>query len=460
MNDDDYKFGFKSDVKPVFKSGKGLSDKLVDEISDFKNEPQWLRNFRHNALDLFFSMPMPSFGVDLSFLNFDDFHFYVKPSDRPKHSWDDVPKDIKDTFDKLGIPESEREFLAGTGAQFESDVVYHNLEKQLADKGVIFISIEEGIKDFPDLFQKYFASVVPPSDNKFAALNSAVFSGGSFIYVPKGVDVGLPLQAYFRMNSENLGQMERTLIIADEGAKLHYVEGCSAPIYSSDSLHAAVVELIVLEKAHVQYSTVQNWSSNVLNLVTKRAKVFKDASMFWLDCNIGSKVNMKYPSCVLMEEGAHGELQSVALAKKGQWQDAGGKMIHLASNTSSVVNSRSISKDGGRASYRGLVKVKSGVKDVKVKVNCDALLIDDVSRSDTYPVMDVNSSDVVVEHEATVSKIGEEQLFYLMSRGFSEESATKMIVNGFIEPIVKKLPMEYAVELNRLMEIEMDNSIS
>lgn len=455
----DYKYGFKTKTKSVFKSKKGLNEDIIREISDMKKEPKWMLDFRLKALKLFKNKKMPKWGADLSGIDFDDIYYYVKPSEKLTRSWDEVPDEIKETFERLGVPQAEREFLAGTGAQFESEMVYHNLREDLAEKGVIFEDIDSALKNHPELFKKYFASVVPAADNKFAALNSAVWSGGSFIYVPKGVSVDLPLQAYFRINGPLMGQFERTLIIADEGAKVHYIEGCTAPSYSSQSLHAAVVEIVVNKGARVQYTTVQNWSHNVNNLVTKRAKAFKDAEMFWLDCNLGSKVTMKYPAVFLMEKGAKAEVQSIALAGAGQHQDAGAKIVHLAGNTSSVINSRSISKGGGRTTYRGLLQVAPGVSDVKSKVKCDALMLDSDSRSDTYPVMKIDNDEVNIEHEATVSKVGEEQLFYLMSRGLSEDEAATMIVNGFIDPIVKKLPLEYAVEMNRLVEMEMEGSI-
>lgn len=455
----DYKYGFNVESKSVFKADKGLTENIVRKISEYKQEPEWMLEFRLRALKIFREKPMPPWGADLSGIDFDNIHYYIKPSERSMRDWADVPDEIKDTFERLGVPEAERKFLAGSGAQFESEMVYHNLQEDLAKQGVIFDGIDDALKNHPELFKEYFSTVVPPADNKFAALNSAVWSGGSFIYVPKGIHIELPLQAYFRINAENMGQFERTLIIADEGSSVHYVEGCTAPTYSSDSLHSAVVEIIVKKGARVQYTTVQNWSNNVYNLVTKRAKAFRDAEMFWLDCNLGSKVTMKYPAVLLMEPGAKAEIQSIAFAGKTQHQDAGAKVIHLAPNTSSTVNSKSISKAGGRSSYRGLVKVNPGAKDSKSKVVCDALLLDADSRSDTYPTMDILDDDVTIEHEATVSKIGEEQMFYLMSRGLSEQEAATMIVNGFIHPIVKMLPMEYAIELNRLIEMEMEGSI-
>lgn len=455
----DYQHGFHVDSKSIFKSGKGLTREIVEEISRQKNEPAWMLELRLKALDIFRAKPMPTWGGDLSGIDFENIHYYLKPSDRPTRSWDEVPDEIKMTFERLGVPEAERKFLAGSGAQFESEMVYHNLQDSLAKKGVIFEGTDAALQKYPEFFKEYFGTVVPAGDNKFAALNSAVWSGGSFIYVPKGVHIELPLQAYFRINAENMGQFERTLIIADEGSSVHYVEGCTAPTYSSDSLHSAVVEIIVKKGARVQYTTIQNWSNNVYNLVTKRAKAFQDATMFWLDCNLGSKLTMKYPAVFLMEPGAKAEVLSVAFAGKGQHQDAGAKVVHMAPNTSSTITSKSISKAGGRTSYRGLVRVYPGAKGVKSRVACDALLLDENSRSDTYPTMDIKEDDVSIAHEATVSKIGEEQLFYLMSRGLSEQEAATMIVNGFIEPIVKVLPMEYAIEMNRLIELEMEGSV-
>jgi len=455
----DYQYGFHVDNKDVYKAKKGLTEEIVREISRQKNEPQWMLDFRLKALGIFRAKPMPTWGGDMSGIDFENIHYYIKPSDRPTRSWDDVPDEIKKTFDRLGVPEAERKFLAGSGAQFESEVVYHNLQESLSKKGVIFEGTDAALKKYPEYFKEYFGTIVPPGDNKFAALNSAVWSGGSFIYIPKGVHIELPLQAYFRINTENMGQFERTLIIADEGSSVHYVEGCTAPTYSSDSLHSAVVEIIVKKGARVQYTTIQNWSNNVYNLVTKRAKAMQDATMFWLDCNIGSKLTMKYPSVFLMEPGAKAEVLSVAFASKGQHQDAGAKAVHMAPNTSSTITSKSISKAGGRTSYRGLVRVYPGATGVKSRVVCDALLLDENSRSDTYPTMDIREDDVSIAHEATVSKIGEEQLFYLMSRGLSEQEAATMIVNGFIEPIIKVLPMEYAIEMNRLIALEMEGSV-
>jgi len=411
------------------------------------------------ALDHFQKRPMPNWGPTLKDLNFDEIYFYVKPTEKSEKSWDDVTDDIKRTFDKLGVPEAERKFLAGLGAQYESEMVYHSIQEHLEKQGVIFLSIEDGLKKYPELFREYFGTVIPIEDNKFAALNSAVWSGGSFVYVPKNVKVDLPLQAYFRLNTANLGQFERTLIIVDEGASVHYVEGCTAPQYTTDSFHSGVIEIIVKKGARSRYSTIQNWSTNVYNLVTQRAKVFENASHEWVDANIGSKVTMKYPSCYLMEPGARGEMLSMAFAGPGQTQDAGGKMYHFAPNTTSKVTSKSISKGGGRASFRGLLKVYKGAKGVKSNTVCDALLLDPKSRSDTYPYIEIDEDDVTIGHEASVSKVGEEQLFYLMSRGLSEEEATTMVVSGFIEPLVKELPMEYAVEMNRLIALQMEGSI-
>ena len=456
---DTYRYGFHVDEKPVFKTGKGLDEDIIKTISAKKNEPKWMTDFRLNAYEIFKSKPMPKWGADLSAINFDDIYYYLRPAEETLRDWNDVPEDIKTTFEKLGVPEAERKFLAGSGAQFESEMVYHNLHKDLQDKGVIFEGIDDALKNHPELFEQYFSRIVSPRDNKFAALNSAVWSGGSFIYVPKGVKVELPLQAYFRINSQRMGQFERTLIIADEYSDVHYIEGCTAPTYSSDSLHAAVVEIVVLKGAKVQYTTIQNWSHNVFNLVTKRAKVLEDGKMFWLDCNIGSKVTMKYPAVYLMGPRAKAEVLSVAFAGGLQVQDTGTKIIHAAEGTSAIINSKSISKGSGRSSFRALVHVSDDANNAKTKMNCDALLIDDASRSDTYPTMKIENGSAQIEHEATVSKIGEDQLFYLMSRGLSEKEASAMIINGFLEPIVRQLPMEYAIEMNRLVSLEMDNSI-
>ncbi len=458
-NIETYKFGFHTDSKEVFKTPKGLTEDVIIEISKRKNEPDWMLEYRLKSYKIFLEKAMPTWGGDLSGIDFENITYYLQPQDKPKNNWEDVPEEIKDTFEKLGVPEAERKFLAGSGAQFESEMVYHSLNAELEKKGVIFESTDVGLQKYPEIFKEYFGKVIPAHDNKFSALNSAVWSGGSFIYVPKGVHIELPLQAYFRINAENMGQFERTLIIADEGSSVHYVEGCTAPTYSSDSLHSAVVEIIVKEGARVQYTTIQNWSQNVYNLVTKRAFAYKNAEMFWLDCNIGSKVTMKYPAIFLMEPGAKGEVQSLAFSGKGQHQDAGAKIVHAAPNTSSTIVSKSISKDGGRGTYRGLLKVNKGCKNTKSRVTCDALLLDENSRSDTYPVMKIEESDTIIAHEATVSKIGENQLFYLMSRGLTEEAAASVIVNGFAKPIIRQLPMEYALELNRLIELEMTGSV-
>lgn len=455
----DYQFGFAYPDESVFKTGKGLSPDVVNAISDHKDEPDWMRQFRLRSLEEFNRKSMPNWGADLSTLKFDDIYYYAKPSEAKYKSWEDVPESIKETYERIGIPEAERKFLAGVGAQYDSEVVYHNLQQQLADKGVVFADPETAVKEYPELVQKYFGTIIPYSDNKFAALNSAVWSGGSFVYVPPGVTVDVPLQAYFRINSQNFGQFERTLIIADEGSFVHYIEGCTAPIYTTDSLHSAVVEIVALPGARVRYTTIQNWSSDVYNLVTKRAIAHERATVEWVDGNIGSKRTMKYPSVYLMGEGAHGEVLSIAFAGDGQEQDTGAKMVHAASNTSSVVTSKSISKDGGVASYRGQVKVDPGLHNVRSHVVCDALIMDPESTSNTYPYMDINAEDVSIEHEARVSRISEEQLYYLMSRGMSEEEASMMIVNGFLDPLVKQLPMEYAVELNRLIELEMEGSV-
>ena len=462
INSDNYetKFGFHDDEKAFFKANKGLTADVVNMISDMKDEPQWMRDFRLKSLALFYEKENPSWGSpQLNELDFNDIHYFVRATDRDERSWDDVPEYIRNTFDKLGIPEAEKKFLAGVGAQYDSEVVYHNIREDLEKLGVLFLGTDQALKEHEDIFKEYFATIVPPGDNKYAALNSAVWSGGSFIYVPKGVKVDVPLQAYFRINTENMGQFERTLIIADEGSQIHYVEGCTAPTYSTDSLHSAVVEIIVKKDARVRYTTIQNWSNNVFNLVTKRAVAYENAVMEWVDGNLGSKLTTKFPSVYLMGEGAHAEILSLAFAGEGQHQDAGGKVIHAASNTTSTIISKSLSRQGGRTSYRGLLKVYDGCENVKSNVRCDALLLDEQSRSDTYPTMEIDASDVHIQHEAYVSKLGEDQLFYLMSRGMTEENAAKMIVNGFVEPIVKELPMEYAVELNRLIELQMEGSV-
>ena len=456
---DSYQFGFHDDIKPVYKSPKGLSADIVREISRQKDEPEWMLEFRLESLQQFERKPVPTWGADLSRIDFDDIYYYIRPQDRQARSWEDVPDDIKNTFDRLGIPEAERKFLAGVGAQYDSEVVYHSIREDLERQGVIFLDMDSGLREHPDIVREYFGTIIPNGDNKFAALNSAVWSGGSFVYVPAGVKVDVPLQAYFRINAENMGQFERTLIIVEPGAYVHYVEGCTAPIYATDSLHSAVVEIIVKEGGRCRYTTIQNWSTDVFNLVTKRAVAYRDATMEWIDGNLGSKVTMKYPSVYLMEPGAHGEVLSIAFASEGQHQDAGAKMVHAAPDTSSIITSKSISRAGGRAGYRGHVNVLPGAERSKSNVVCDALLFDDQSRSDTYPYMDIEESNAAVQHEATVSKIGEQQLFYLMSRGLTEEQAMAMVVSGFIEPIVRELPMEYAVEMNRLIELQMEGSI-
>ncbi len=457
---DDYKYGFRTEDVHIFQSPrKGLDREIVQQISAMKEEPEWMLEFRLKALEHYEQRPMPEWGGDLSKLNLDEIYFYTKPTDKEGRTWDEVPETIKDTFNKLGIPEAEQKFLAGVGAQYESEMVYHSIKEHLAEQGVIFKSIEQGLKEHEDLFREYFGTVIPTEDNKFAALNSAVWSGGSFVYVPPGVTVDMPLQAYFRINTADMGQFERTLIIIDEGAQAHYVEGCTAPIYSTDSFHSGVIEIIVKPGARMRYTTIQNWSTNMYNLVTQRALVYEKATMEWVDANLGSKLTMKYPSCYLLGEGAHGEILSLAFASNKQHQDTGGKIIHVAPKTSSVITSKSISKNGGRASYRGLLKVHPEAEQSTSNVVCDALLLDDHSRSDTYPYIEIDAQDVTIGHEASVSKVGEEQLFYLMSRGLTEQEATTMVVAGFIEPLVKELPMEYAVEMNRLIQLQMEGSI-
>ncbi len=458
----EYQYGFHDSMENyTFQSGRGLTKQIVESISAMKKEPEWMLKFRLDALETFLKKPMPTWANSelLGRIDFDNIHYYMKPTDKQGRTWEEVPEGIKNTFDRLGIPEAERKFLAGVTAQYESEVVYHSLRTDLEKLGVVFLGMDDGLKQHPDIVKKYFATVIPTADNKFSALNSAVWSGGSFIYVPKGVSVPIPLQAYFRINSENMGQFERTLIIADEGSFVHYIEGCTAPTYSSDSLHSAVVELVALPGAKIRYTTIQNWSKNVFNLVTKRALAHTNATVEWIDGNIGSALTMKYPAIYLAGEGARGEVLSVAFSGKDQHQDAGSKIIHAAPHTTSVVTSKSISKDGGRSSYRGLVKVARGATGCKSNVRCDALILDESSRSDTYPTIEIDEEDVTMGHEATVSKIGEEQLFYLQSRGLSEHEATLMIVNGFFEPFTKELPMEYAVELNRLLELEMEGSV-
>jgi len=456
---EEYEYGFHDVEKPVFKAERGLTHTTIDQISEHKNEPEWMRTFRHEALDIFFSKPMPNWGADLSGIDFEEIYYYLRPSSGAQKNWDDVPEDIKRTFDRLGIPAAERKFLAGVGAQYDSEVVYHSLRKEWEKLGVIFLDMDSGLREHEDLVREYFATIIPAADNKFAALNSAVWSGGSFVYVPKGVHVDIPLQAYFRINAENMGQFERTLIIVEEGASMHYVEGCTAPIYSSNSLHSAVVEIIVKKGARCRYTTIQNWSTDVYNLVTKRSVAYESATMEWIDGNLGSKVTMKYPAVYMLGPKAHGEILSIAFAGKGQHQDAGGKVVHGAPYTSSKIVSKSISKDGGRASYRGLLRVAKGAHHSKSNVVCDALLLDERSRSDTYPYIEIEEDEVSVGHEASVSKIGEEQLFYLQSRGIGVDEAAAMIVGGFIEPLVKELPMEYAVEMNRLIQLQMEGTV-
>mgnify|MGYP001773407295 CR=1 FL=1 len=453
------KYDFKDPELYVYKTKKGLSREIVEEISRLKNEPTWMTDFRLKAFEIFVTKPMPTWGPNLSEINFDDIIYYIRPTEKKSRSWDEVPEYIKKTFERLGIPEAERKFLAGVGAQYESEVVYHNIRKDLEAKGVIFTDMDTAVREYPDIVKKYFGTVVPPNDNKFAALNSAVWSGGSFIYVPEGVEVDIPLQAYFRINAANVGQFERTLIIAEPYSKVHYIEGCTAPIYSTDSLHAAVVEIIAKKGAKVRYTTIQNWSTNVYNLVTKRAFAYENAVVEWVDGNIGSKVTMKYPSIYLLGKNAKGEVISVAYAKRGQHQDTGAKIYHLAPYTTSRITSKSISKDGGRTSYRGLVYVAKGAKYAKSSVRCDALLLDEISRTDTYPYEEIQDDTAITTHEATVGKISEDQLFYLMSRGIPEVDALNMIVMGFLEPFVKELPMEYALELNRLIKLEMQGSV-
>ncbi len=455
----EYKQGWHDADTSVFRTRKGLDEEVVRAISAQKGEPDWMLQFRLRSLAAFERKSMPNWGADLSGITFDDLYYYARPQDESVRNWEDVPDSIKKTFDRLGIPEAERKFLSGVGAQYDSEVVYHSLKEDLARQGVIFTDPETAVREHPEIVRKYFGTVIPYLDNKFAALNSAVWSGGSFVYVPKGVRVDIPLQAYFRINSKSFGQFERTLIIADEGSFVHYIEGCTAPVYATESLHSAVVEIIALPGSRVRYTTIQNWSDDVYNLVTKRAVAHRDAVVEWVDGNIGSKRTMKYPAIWLMGEGAHGEVLSIALAGKGQEQDTGAKVIHAASHTSSVVTAKSISKDGGISSYRGLVKVKEGLTDIRSRVVCDALILDEKSTSNTYPTMEIESDDVSIEHEARVSRIGEDQLFYLMSRGFTEADASLMIVAGFLDPLVKQLPMEYAVELNRLIELEMEGTV-
>ncbi|MBI5631358.1 MAG: Fe-S cluster assembly protein SufB [Elusimicrobia bacterium] len=457
----DYKYGFHDEEKLLFKSEQGLSEKTVQQISWMKKEPEWMLEKRMEGYRFFMGKPMPNWGdtAFLSQIRFDDIYYYLKPTEKAETSWEMVPENIKNTFEKLGIPEAERKFLAGVTAQYDSEAVYHRINEELQKQGVIFLDMDAGLREFPDVIKRYFGTVIPASDNKFAALNTAVWSGGSFVYVPKGAQVTMPLQAYFRINAKNAGQFERTLIIAEEGSKVHYIEGCTAPNYASDSLHSAVVELVAMPGSHIRYTTIQNWSNNVFNLVTKRAVAQQDSIVEWVDGNLGSKLTMKYPGVYLVGKGARGDILSCAMAGAGQHQDAGAKLVFAAPYTSGTIVSKSISKDGGRASYRGLVKVHPQAHDVKVNVRCDALLLDDKSRSDTYPTMEIDSQRVAVEHEASVSKIGEEQLFYLMSRGLKETEAVTLVVNGFFEQFTRELPLEYAVELNRLIQLEMEGSV-
>ena len=452
------KYDFRNEEHYVFKMRKGLDASVVAEISEIKREPAWMRQFRLESLKTFESKPTPHWGGNIN-INFQDVYYYLRPTDRQEKNWEDVPEDIKRTFDKLGIPEAEKKYLAGVKAQYESEVVYGSLREDLTERGVIFTDMDSALREYPDLVREYFSTIIPPTDNKFAALNSAVWSGGSFIYVPPGVHIDFPLQAYFRINAANMGQFERTLIIVDEGASCHYVEGCTAPMYSTESLHSAVVEVIAKRNARVRYTTIQNWANNIYNLVTKRAVGYRDSLVEWVDGNLGSRLTMKYPAVYMKEPGARAEILSVAFASAGQHQDAGAKVVHCAPHTSSRIISKSISKNGGRASYRGLVKVEHGAKKSKSNVVCDALILDPQSRSDTYPYLELEEQDVMVGHEASVSRIGEEQLFYLMSRGLTEAEASTMIVAGFIEPLVKELPMEYAVEMNRLIELQMEGTV-
>ena len=452
------KYDFRTESKAIFKARKGLNAEVVHQISDIKNEPEWMRQFRLKSLEIFNSKPMPRWGGNIS-LDFQDIFYYLRPTNEQGKTWDEVPEEIKKTFDRLGIPEAEKKYLAGVKAQFESEVIYGSLKEDLSRQGVIFTDTDSAVREYPDLVRQYFATIIPPSDNKFAALNSAVWSGGSFIYVPKGVKIEFPLQAYFRINAESMGQFERTLIIVDEGAQVHYVEGCTAPMYTTESLHSAVVEIVVNKHARCRYTTIQNWANNIYNLVTKRAMAYEGALMEWIDGNLGSRLTMKYPAVYMMEPGARGEILSIAFASQGQHQDAGAKLVHCAPDTSGRIISKSISKNGGRASYRGLVKVERGAKRARSNVVCDALILDSKSRSDTYPYIEVDEQNVQLGHEASVSRISEEQLFYLQSRGLSEAEASTMIVSGFIEPLVKELPMEYAVEMNRLIELQMEGSV-
>lgn len=457
--DFDYKFGFSMPERSVHKTELGLSAEIVAEISGIKNESAWMRDFRLRAYEMFQKKPMPTWGADLAPIDFGAITYYLKATDRQSQSWDDLPDEIKETYDRIGVPEAEKKFLAGVSAQYESEVVYESISRELEKDGVIFCDMDTAVKEHPNLVREYFGKLIPPQDNKFAALNSAVWSGGSFVYIPKGVTVKLPLQAYFRINAEAFGQFERTLIIAEEGSSVHYIEGCTAPIYSTSSLHSAVVEIFIKKGARVRYTTVQNWSKNIYNLVTKRARAEEDAIMEWVDCNIGSGITMKYPAVYLVGKRAHGEVLSIAYAGKDQHQDTGAKMVHLASDTTSRVISKSISKDGGRSSYRGLVHIAQGARHARASVMCDALILDETSRSDTYPSMQIQNDSAKIEHEATVEKIGTEKLFYLMSRGIKKEDAEGLLVNGFISPVVKEIPLEYSIELNRLINLKMEGSV-
>jgi Fe-S cluster assembly protein SufB len=457
------KYGFRDEEKYVFKSGKGLNEQVVRELSGMKGEPEWMLKRRLQALEIFKKKPVPLKGMwanpALAELDYDKIHYFVRAGDKPQTDWDAVPAEIKNTFERLGIPEAERKFLAGVGAQYESEVVYHSLREEWQKLGVIFLDTDTALKEHPEIFKKYFGTIIPSADNKYAALNTAVWSGGSFVYVPKGVHVDIPLQAYFRINAENMGQFERTLIIVEEGASMHYIEGCTAPVYSTNSLHSAVVEIIVNKGGKCRYTTIQNWANNIYNLVTKRAVAYEEASMEWVDGNIGSKLTMKYPSVYLMGRGAKGEVLSVAYAGKGQHQDAGAKMVHIAPDTTSRITNKSVSKDGGKTTYRGLAKVAPGATGSKINVNCDALILDERSASDTIPFIEIEEQQTTLAHEASVGRIGAEQLFYLMSRGLPESDAMSMIVLGFMEPFTRELPMEYAVELNRLIQMEMEGSV-
>ena len=455
----DYRYGFSMPEKAVFKTRKGLDEQVVNEISRIKKEPPWMTKFRLKAYRIFQKKALPGWGGDLSKINFEEIYYYLKPTFSRASSWEELPEEIKKTYDIIGVPQAEKKFLAGVSAQYESEVVYESINKKLRKLGVIFCDMDTALQKYPKIVKQYFGTLIPPHDNKFAALNSAVWSGGSFVYVPQGIKVDLPLQAYFRINAERFGQFERTLIIAEEGSDVHYIEGCTAPIYTTDSLHAAVVEIFVKKNARVRYTTVQNWSTNVYNLVTKRARAESHALMEWIDCNIGSKLTMKYPSVYLYGEGARGEVLSIAFAGRNQLQDAGAKMLHFAPNTSSRIVSKSISKDGGRTSYRGLVQVMPWAKNSSVYVSCDALIIDEKSRSDTYPYMKIKESETEIQHEATVEKLGDEKLFYLMSRGLKKVDAEGLLVNGFIEPVAREIPLEYSIELNRLINLEMSGSV-